>query len=172
MPRILVPSFSLFFARFSLSPSPPPAICRPPPPSPASTLRHRTRIESKTIEGGEGNVRKIRFSLSVSLTYILLTVLFSLSLVVSLSLPLSLSLSLSLSFFPYRRFAGEGIALSPATRDPRRTNTGFLSAQKGAKEAEGERRRVLANDSAPLYLDTFIANVLYPAVKVLTAGNS
>ena len=46
----------------------------PPPPTPrirrptslAATLRHRTRIVSKTIEGGEGNVRKIRFALSVS----------------------------------------------------------------------------------------------------------
>lgn len=36
---------SLFFARFSLSP--------PPPPSRAAPLRHRTRIESKTIESRE-----------------------------------------------------------------------------------------------------------------------
>lgn len=138
MPTILAPSFSLFFARFSLS-SP------PPPPGRAvlvlprlGALRHRTRIESKTIEGGEVNVRKTRFPLSCDISL-------APSRPLSLALPPRLAPSFSLAVSFPRRLSSSilsllglptKVPLSPATRDPRRTNTGFLNAEG----REGERR--------------------------------
>ena len=205
MPRILVPSFSLFFARFSPLPSAPPppprardpsaasAASRPPPPPPGSVARppspplwgielgscpRRSREVRETWERYDSLSPSLSPSrLSVSLRRTLGNLLFCLP----ASLLATVSLFLSFPVLPVRRPRYKKrerereqrlFSLSPATRDPRRTNTGFLSAQKGRERGGGRERRGLANDSGPLYLDTFIASVLYPAVKVLTAGNS